>query len=920
MTSLSNKVKIIPIEQPFLRVLAQYFYKQYQADFPDLSDILMVFPTQRNKLYFRRDLLEVSKTSGMVPPTMKTIAELIDKIHEDLGGKKGLMLNVVERNFLLREVVESMKVEYWHDLPFLKFVAIGKRLLHLFDELSKEGVTLEHVEELVRLGHYPDRFVEHELSIIKNVFDEYRKTLVNINYQDSIDKSEFVLNHFTTSLLKPFKHIFITGLVAATHLETLLIQRILQDLDAELILHSSSKHLMQANEPTDPFYLHAKMLKRIGVNQGDNIGVIGHENTQLPVIHITRTESMFQQTLQIKKILNKMRGRYKPHRIAVILTDEKSVFSIIEILKSSGLAYNLSTGLPMTQSLLYTFLDQLLDVVESGFHYKEFFIFIKHPLVKNAVIEEKAVRFSVYTLQQTMIKKRLNYFSFEDHADGALEKLAGLLKNCFDTVTRSVSLNQYILSLLEMLNQVLLYNKELMKTDSDGIGDFSDRLNDLAKLRIAGDYIDPGTKMLRFILDVLKDASFKTRGDPMKGIQVIGLLEARNLDFDCIIIPSMNEGVFPKRSEKDLFVNQQVRKEIGLPYDKERESLFHYYFTEMINSKKEVFISYIEEEKRDIRSRFIDFQIDKGAVVIDAKIALGSTTCSLPMRTVKKSSDLFKKLIHKLSTRGLSPTNLKDFRECPYRFYLKYVLHIAEPSTIIEEAGPKEWGIIIHKALRDFYKYDLPGGIVKEDIAVMQPKLYQRLSKALKDELAMHPKMINFLDLELYKKRMDKFLKKEIERSKSGSRVVTNEIEKRVECFLQINNVKVKLYGYPDRIEILKDQHYILDYKSTTPLRKKYELGDDFVEFQLPLYGMIVAEGDFTSIGGLAYYEISKDVKITPIVEGKDIVEYLKDFKTKILLPMLEELLSADIAFYQARAKTACKYCAFTHLCGVKSV
>ena len=178
---MSNKVKIIPIEQPFLRVLAQYFYKQYHVDFPDFSDILVVFPTQRNRLYFRRNLLEVSKTLGMVPPTMRTIAELIDKIHEDLGGKKGLMLNVVERNFLLREVVESMKVEYWHDLPFLKFVAIGKRLLHLFDELSKEGVTFEHVEELVRLGHYPERFVEHELSIIKNIFYEYRRTLVSIN-------------------------------------------------------------------------------------------------------------------------------------------------------------------------------------------------------------------------------------------------------------------------------------------------------------------------------------------------------------------------------------------------------------------------------------------------------------------------------------------------------------------------------------------------------------------------------------------------------------------------------------------------------------------------------------------------------------------------------------------------------------------
>ncbi len=920
MTSLYSKVKIIPIEQPFLVVLAQYFYEQFQPDFPDFSNILVVFPTQRNKLYFRRNLLEVSRASGLVPPTMRTIAELVDKIYDDLGGKKGLMLNGVERNFILRKVVESLKVEYWHDLPFLRFVAIGKRLLHLYDELSREGVSLEQVVELVRMGHYPERFVKHELTIIRNIFDEYRRTLVKLGYQDNIDKSELVLNRFTPALLKPFKHIFIAGLVAPTHLETLLIQMILQKLNAELILHSSSKHLIQANDPTSPFYLHAKMLKRIGVKKYDNITIIGHEKYELPVIHIARTESMSQQTLHVKEIFHKVRSRYEPHRIAVILTDERNVFPMISIMKSSGLEFNLSTGLSMTQSPLYTFLEQLLNVVESGFHYKEFFIFIKHPLVKNAIIEENAVRFSVYTLQETMIKNRLNYFNFKDHPNSTVEKLTGLLKNCFDTVKCTTSLNQYILSLLRMLNDVLFCNKELMKTSSRGVTDFSDSLNDLAKLRIAGDYIEPGIKMLRFILDVLKDASFRTRGDPMKGVQVIGLLEARNLDFDCIIIPSMNEGVFPKRSEKDLFVNQQVRKEIGLPYDKERESLFHYYFTEMLNAKKEVFITYIEEEKRDIRSRFIDFQIDKGAVLSDAKVALSNPMYSTQRRSVKKSSDLFKMLISKLSTRGLSPTNLKDYRECPYRFYLMYVLGMREPGTIVEEAGPMEWGRIMHVALRDFYKYDIPDGLVKEDITVMQSKLHQRLSKALRGELAMRPKMISFLDLEIYKKRMNRFLKIEIERSKLGCRVVTSEIEKQVKCFLQINNVKVRLYGYPDRIEIRDNRHYVLDYKSTIPSKKKYELGDDFVEFQLPLYGLILAEGDFAKIGGLAYYGISRDVKITEIVEHGDVVEYLEDFEAKILRPTIEELLSADVAFKQTPVKRSCTHCVFTHVCGVKSV
>jgi len=86
------------------------------------------------------------------------------------------------------------------------------------------------------------------------------------------------------------------------------------------------------------------------------------------------------------------------------------------------------------------------------------------------------------------------------------------------------------------------------------------------------------------------------------------------------------------------------------------------------------------------------------------------------------------------------------------------------------------------------------------------------------------------------------------------------------------------------------------------------------------LYGLILADGDFAKIGGLAYYAISGDVKITEIVEHGDVVEYLEDFEAKILRPTIEELLSPDVAFKQTPVKRSCTHCVFTHVCGVKSV
>ena len=916
MASIEKNIKIIPIDRPFLHVLAQYVFENHKIDAPDFSKILMIFPTQRNKLYFRRYLLDATGTMGIVPPVMKSIDEVIDILYEDAGGERGLVLNSAERNFILKKVIQLLKVEYWKDLPFIKFITIGRRLLHFFDELAKENISFEHLDERIRIGHYPEKFVKDEIVIIKNIYDKYRKALADLGYRDVIDVCKVVGGKKVT-LLKLYKQIYIAGLVATTNMENGVIGHMIKDLNAQLILHSSFNAIESAVDPVAYFYLHTKMLNGLGIKEPCTIDTIGKSHSVKPVVHITRTKSVFLQTLHIKEILRSIKHRYQPHRIAIVLTDEKCLHPIIDVLQASGFEYNLSAGLPLFQAPLYSFLKQLLDVVESGFHFAELAVFLKHPLLKNAVINGRSIRPMTYGIREEMIKKRMNYLYFDDHEKSEYLLLINLLKRLRDIVVKQVSWVDYSISLIDLLNEVISYNDDFLKVGAESTNDFCDRLNGLAKLRMVSDITEPGIEMLRFIINILKDDSYKTFGDPMKGIQVIGILEIRNLDFDCIILPSMNEGIFPRRSDKDLFVNQQLRKEVGLPYDKERESLYHFYFTEMINGKKEVFVSFIEEEERDIRSRFIDFQIEKGAIVNEMSKKLSSSSRERKIHSVQKSSDLFKKLIHKLTTRGLSPTNLKNYRECPYRFYLRYLLGVREPDIIVEEADYMEWGRIIHKALCDFYKYDIPDGLIKGDIMRLRSNLHNRLDKAMRRELAQSPKMVNFLDLEIFKKRLDGFLDLEKERSKVGYRVLTDKIEEQISHIISAHNVQVKLYGYPDRIEIEQGKYNILDYKMTIPRKQTYELNDDFVEFQLPLYGLIIAKGDFSLINNLAYYEISRNIRICSLVDPKDINDYLSDFKARILKPTIEEMLSPDVPFCQTCSKTSSKYCAFTDLCGV---
>ncbi len=916
MSAIQGKIKTIPIDQPFLRLLAQYVAKTCAGSFPDLSNVLVVFPAQRNKLYFRRFLLESFDSTAMMPPTMMTVAELLDVSYEAAGGKSAMILHNVERNFLLKNVVDSLKVTFWKDLPFLRFIGVGDRLLDFFDELAKEQVTLERIEEIAYAGHYPERYITNELSVFKKIYHGYRKKLEEHGYHDAIDKHMSVYEHFHPEQFTRYSPVIIAGLLAQTVVEKKIITAMLRELPAELIVHSDHKKITEALDLDDPFYHHSRLVRTLGIKE---VTTIGNGSVPPPIIHIRRLESISQQTLYVKDCISLALNRYVPSRIAVILTDESIVHTITETLDASGIDYNLSAGFVFTQSILFSFLSLLKDCAASRCHYKELVTFIKHPLVKNAIIDGKPLRPDVYGLEKRMVDQKINYFTKEEFETDFMS-LASFIAECVTTVQARCSFSEYLQKIIDMLSRVLLYNQALVKQNRADVKDLIDELNTLARLRIEKKYL-AGVDMFDFALSLVKKARFTSYGDPMKGIQVIGLLEARNLDFDCVIVPSLNEGVFPKRSEKDLFVNQAVRKEVGLPYDKERENLFYYYFTELTHGKKEVYLSYIEEKSRDVRSRFIDFLVQQNKTKVDqTKIALARATITHHKREVTKDAHLLSRLRTMLSGRGLSPTHLKDYRQCPYRFYLKYVLGIKEPERMVEEPGVLEWGRALHRALQNLYKYDVPNGYREDDLARVKALLDKRLDTAIRNEVARVPKRVLEFDVALYSKRMKQFLKSEARRFEQGYHVVTGKLEQRMKGSITVDDMEVKFFGFPDRVDQKDSKYYVIDYKSKAPAKKYYTVGSDFQEFQLPLYALMLSEGTADVIGGFGYYDLSTIMDYVTVADEETVREYLDDFQKQVLVPVVTELLNPDVRFYQTSEHDACQYCSFFCICGVTDV
>ncbi|MCX7995693.1 MAG: PD-(D/E)XK nuclease family protein [candidate division WOR-3 bacterium] len=925
---MEGKIKIIPIDQPFLKVLAEYFVDRFSDRLPDFSSILVIFPTERNKFYFRRYLLDAAQTRAVIPPRMMTIEELIDFIYEKLKGERAAILQTIERNFILKKTIDELKIKHWQEIPFLKFISIGNRLLNFYDELSQERVSIEEIEKKSLELHFSERYIKNELPILKEVYQRYRENLSRLGYKDNIDRIEKIYRDFNPEVFREFSRIVIAGIAAATSFEKFILKNLLESLPAELILHSGSiKEIASSDDTHKKFYLHNQLLNYLKVD-AEKLIVINGRPVYKPVIHVKALETITKQTFYLGDIVRSALNKYPDlHRIGIVLTDEMLLFPITEILNFHNIEYNISAGLPFTNLIFYSFLKHLYDAVINNLHYTEFFTFIQHPLIKNAVVNNIELKPLVYSLRKEMIEKKKRYFQTTekptpqlqfDKIGSGFDPLIKLLSRCFETVTQEVAFDEYMANLIRLLNDILSCNQEVIKGNFPGMREFLERLHNLATLRIEQGAIPSGIGTLEFILRILKDGKYHIEGEPLRGIQIIGVLEARNLDFDCIILPSMNEGIFPRKSEKDIFLNPGLRKAVGLITEEERTNLYYYYFTQLISGKKEIFISYIAEEKMDVPSRFLIMPESIGFVEDKQRIVFNRSAIRIKERFINKDTEILKALSRRIK-EGLSHTLLRCYKSCPYQFCLSYLLQIKEPEAIPETFDARIWGALFHDLVKELYKNHYPNGYTDGQKMEVMSKIEEIFEGYLNSgryvALPLKPEVR--LDAFLYKRFLRNFVEKEIARFKEGYEIYKGSEERFLKDIILLDNENIPIIGFVDRVDKKDGLCYIIDYKTGDPPAKKtYEIGEEFIEFQLPIYALMWSRSGQEKIGGLIYYSVGEKVELKEICSKKDVGEYLSEFREKILIPTIKEMIDPDIPFYQTREPNSCRYCGYNILCG----
>lgn len=535
----------------------------------------------------------------------------------------------------------------------------------------------------------------------------------------------------------------------------------------------------------------------------------------MPKIYLkTFTNDYLQAFWVYEKISHLVSLGINPQKIAVITPDESKT-KLLRLLDFKGML-NYASG---------------LSIVTTRF-YKNYILFLQKEL-------EYSKNKDVFTL---------NGIYLDNLTNEILAKYNELkAKSC----VRFTEFCEFIELLLENECEELKYH---IKTELES---FSVIFNYL-ELNLLG--------LLDFFHQSIKNISISHVGGGE--VSVYGLLESRGMSFDGVIVVDFNDDVVPKRSINELFLSNVVRKKSGLISYEDRENLQRHYYYGLFLRAKHVFISAIDDDEK-IPSRFLkklNYELDNDYNEQDYEKLFDFGELDINTKPLKIGV-----LKHNFFEYSLSYSRLKAFVTNRQKYYLRYVLGINEPRALEDKLDFASVGTLLHNSLEKYYEdkknYFDKDEFLKCFFEVCKATFYdEATSKQTKFSIFDY---INKLDYELLNLELDEFSKIENERFKSGVKILDVEKEFQdfeLKNFVCLNGDKVKIKGRVDRIDLVDNKPYIIDYKYSTSNAHPLE--------QLVFYSLF-----YDDMPDFAFYMLKRFVYLDSKNDEKQIIQALQNIE-----------------------------------------
>lgn len=957
--------------KPFLYQVASLFYEKWEAE---VSRLAFVFPNRRTGLFFQKYLSEVADTP-LFSPTILTINDLFIQ----LSGKQSA--DRISMLFILYDIYirQSGSTE-----TFDEFLYWGEMLLNDFDDIDKymanARMLFSNVTDLREIENDFDFLSDEQIAAIRSfwssfyprgdtpnqqqflavwqvlydLYEEFRATLAaeGKGYEGMIFREVVESMERGESPDLPYEQIVFVGLNALSVSE----ERFLAQLQKREIADFYWDYV--SDKVTDPDNKASYFVSRNLKSFPSSMKLPPEEKvkTEIEVIGIP---SGIGQAKHVYTLLSDWckeaeMSSEEALRTAVILPDEHLLIPVLNAIPEQIRRINVTMGYPLAGTPVASLIEYILALQKNVryidrnplFYFRDVLPVLNHRYILSTSPE------IISSLVKEITENNKIYISHTE-----LEKTP-LLEILFTPVTGVEAFSDYLIKVLEELNKVMSALSDEEEEDAP------QRTNDLEQ-----EFIFHYFTTVNRMKEVMKDARIEMKidtffrllkrvtdtitipfhGEPLSGLQIMGVLETRALDFDRLIILSMNEGIFPQRKAANSFIPYSLRRGFGLPTYEHQDSVWAYHFYRLIERASHVSLLY-DTRSNGLQtgevSRFVhQLHYHYEVPMRDKLVVYNVSSSKTPPLAVPKREDIMRRLdaYRKGGSKAISASAINTYLDCPLKFYFSVVEGIREEEEVSETIESDVFGSILHKVMEELYKpfqgkmvtVDLLKAI-RKDTALLTGAIARAFaSEFFKTEVVRSLTGQNYLIGEMIRKYVEKIL----ERDGKLTPFVYIESERKINGLISLSDhSEIRLKGFIDRVDEVLDAIRIIDYKSgsgTTTfssiesLFNKEEKDRAKAVMQVFMYCWMYAhftENKGKTIQPGIYYVRSLfsdpfDPSVYHRIErGKS--EKVEDFSgyaqafEEGLRGCLDEIFNPEIPFTQTPTGKACSYCPFKGICG----
>ena len=912
----------------------------------DLSRTAIVFPGKRPSHFVRKAIAGKLQTS-FIPPKLFAIDEFITSLYRQLHPTPLKRLESIDAVALLFQIHENLTER------------IGGPAFETLDGFLPVGLKLFGELEELRIANVGERAIAEGLSgltyarlhALPEYYRQFYRLVSDRGFVTRSMQYAGVAEQCHTIDLSAFTSVILTGFLALTNSERQILTELRRRENITCVFQ-------RGKGMTDHF---KKLL-------GDQESLGSDENESQPDITFCQSQDTHGQVFALSTLMKEKLERREEidENTVVVLPTADALFPVyhqtLPLFEQDQ--YNIALGYPLSRTPIYSFVDSLMGLVgtvqQKRFPVSAYLKFILHPYTKNIRFGQRSdvTRILVHKLEELLARDKSKMYTSLEKIESLIDTLAGIsagpadpeeefspdelkkhLVSIHDRTIRQFASFESIGDFARKTIDILFYIYDVSTANRHPMfraysETMVEMFHGLAASLISSQTFHNTQAYFNFLRRYIEMCEVPFSGTPVKGLQVLGLLETRNLLFEDVYVLDVNDDILPGRDAQEMLLPQGLREKLGLETRRDRERLTEYYFGLLINGARKVYLFFSEHDSSE-KSRFVEkllWKRQQQSGMEAAKKSIRSIRYNVILANsapaeIPKSADV----AVFLRNLPFSASSLDVYLQCPIKFFYSRVLKLEEREDASEDIDNRDIGKLVHDILREYFR-QVVGKQLSVD-ALDADRMKRTVGEMFKQSFGAENAGALYLIKRQIERQMDAFLRDYQKPILESSRIVIEELEYSISTRTKGFNI----VGRIDRIERRGADTFILDYKTgkddsyarvnfkKLDLEDRATWGKAISSLQLPFYMLLYTLKNGSDVRRvrpayvfLGRHPLNVEIETEFSADPEERAEYFR-ISGEIIVRLMEEIADASKPFLPtAELQKHCPTCPFSVLCGTQ--